>query len=191
MSSSNLDLSILDENGDIDLDDLSPTHLLVVFFNDMCPIQLFNSQGCSDQEECVHFTHTLPDDKHLARLLRRNNYQDATDVYSFVMNEFPCDVRDRLLPTFVDFFAEKRVCSMLKTMIRDHQKSSPDFDFSAIVNGMQRNGWDRVDAIKFVIDNHDSQENAKQALKAILCLIGKMGVEVYKFSSYLTKCKSK
>lgn len=186
---SSLDLSFLDENGEIDLDDLPPISLLTVFFNDMCPLQLYNPQGCTDHQDCVYLTHTLPNEKHLAHILRKNNFQDSAEVYNLVMTEFPCDARDKFYSTFVNFFAEHRVLSMLKTMIRDHQKSLPEFDFSAIVDGMQRNGWDRVEAIKFVINNHDSEESAEQAQKAILSLIGKMGVEVYKFSEYLTQCK--
>lgn len=190
-TNSSLNVSILDENGEIDLDAIPPTSLLVVFFNDMCPLQLFNPQGCPDHQECVYLTHTLPNDKHLARFLRKNNFQDSADVYKFVMTEFPSDARNKFLPTFVDFFSEHRVLKMLKTMIRDHQKSSSGFGLSTIVDGMQRNGWDRVEAIKFVIDNQDSQENFEQTQKAILSLIGKMGVEIHKFSEFITKCKKR
>lgn len=172
---------MVDDKGKVEMDDES-WHMMINFFKDMCPEQLFLPEGCNDPD-CFHLTHDLPNAEYLARRLRCMNYKSCHNIYKLVVRMFPRDLRDYFMPAFVEFFVEHRLTNYLRDLVRDHQKSSPDFGFDTIVEGMMRVYWSRADAIRFIINNHS---DSPQARIAITKLIGNSGGDAVKFVDYLS-----
>lgn len=166
------DKQFVDENAAISVD-RDTRVLLMIYFDDLCPNTIFKARGCL-LEGCIN-SHMIPSVKSFESQLLKNTMTDAEKVYKYLWS-FPAALRDIYLPAFARIYAERKQTEELKKLVRDFPK------YGIIVDEMERNGWKRSDAVRFVIDHHTDPELGREEILKLICTTG---VDVVKFCNYL------
>lgn len=161
------------------LDDAIKNLLLVLYFDNLCASFMLKEK-C--EASCTKL-HDLPLAFEVEKKLVKNSLEDAVNVHK-LLQSFPSDVRKRYFPAIANVFAHKNSTQHLKSLINSTQAISPFPGFDFIITALIENGWNRCEAIHFVINNHTESESARVNL---LEIVGTTGSDVVQFVNFLTK----
>jgi hypothetical protein len=156
--------------------------LFMMLFGDLCAALTFCYEGCSD-DKCFSSHHELPSAEVVEKKLNSYSKSDVEDFLALVSNFMP-EVRARYLSAFANLYATRKEPEKMKNLIKICQKSSRTVScLEHVVDALVRKGWEVVDAIQFLIENHEDRKDARQVIMTMIKRVN----DDSKFAEYIAK----